>query len=119
MEVKISQVLDAMEKNGYPQIKGILVTEVPRSFGPFTLKPKIEGACAIGQAALNLGVRPRSLQYALSSVYVSTPSYHTSLADRIVSKNDLEGVPVRQIARELRNEIPAHNLDRTIFVVKK
>jgi hypothetical protein len=52
-KLSAKEIVDAIEKNGYPKIQGQYIS----SYGK-----EIEGACALGQAALNLAPKNWTLQ---------------------------------------------------------
>lgn len=51
----VKDVYEAIKKNGYPWTTGIHIQRVDYNDGS---GPTVVGACAIGQAALNLGLDP-------------------------------------------------------------
>lgn len=93
MEVTVREVIDAIEKNGYPQGFGRLIR--------FNENSELEGACAIGQAAINLGVDEMVLYRELS--YLIHKKF--SVKAMIVSLNDTERYPLPAIATTLRTTL--------------
>lgn len=57
---KLEDIIEAMEKNGYKKVRGEFIVWSKNnldSFGMYENEPVV-GACAIGQAALNLEMLP-------------------------------------------------------------
>ena len=96
---KVSEVIEAVRKNGYEQITGSLI----KASGA-----KFIGACAMGQAALNLGVNPWNLEEAGYSVEIKMgendldikPDTSVALTGFIEYLNDGKRLTCEQIADE-------------------
>jgi hypothetical protein len=104
----IREVLDAMEKNGYPKLTN----------GHYVKwdKGQVVAACAIGQAALNLGVKPADLNETLYAPFVSYGNRFRQILDYYIpNQNDRSAKTVPQIAREFRELVKDH-LDIVIEV---
>ena len=94
-KVTIGQVLDAIEENGLPQITGQLYY---REYD-YTEKHYVyTGACAIGQAAINLGVDGDYLVAALDDLSKAKQG----LAHWVIRRNDADGWDYKKIARHFR-----------------
>lgn len=93
--VTLAQIADAIEKNGLPQSKrsyfksldGLGFNQPSRFRGPIT------GACAVGQAAINLGVVPD---------FFASNRNDPRVIDEIILLNDNEGKSFKEIADYLR-----------------
>jgi len=110
---KVSEVIDAIEKNGYPKIKDVFIQKNPRvNILGFKYGSKITGACAIGQAALNLGVFYEDLYRGLNKIQ---KGFHGSLKGRIVELNDYTEMTIPEIAQQVREEFKDY-LDAKIDV---
>lgn len=99
--MKISDVLDAIEKNGLPKITGAFLqtddgiewdNRLPK-YGKFT------GGCALGQAARNLNLAPRAL---CERINLKFPT----LATEIVFLNDSTRLTLPEIANRVRADHP-------------
>ena len=94
MKITVREIADAIEKNGYPHIKNNYITRDKITY-------EVLGACALGQAALNLGVDV--------DVVDSLP-----FAVEVISLNDDKGWSLKDIAHYLR-ESYASNLDEIVY----
>lgn len=114
MQKTLGEIIDAMEKNGFPQITRQMVEYSEKSLtigSDYTGKPEVIGACAMGQAALNLGVDPENL-YQTIRWYNSNknnseypPQYPLlTLPIRVFNMNDQQGMSCADIAGKLRKE---------------
>src|SRR6188768_2763686 len=83
------EFIKALEDNGYPQIRGDYMRNNPNG--------SLEGACAFGQAALNLGVHASSLAAALSG------SAHYELSDNIILWNDEFMLTIPEIVDKIKD----------------
>ena len=101
--VTLSQVVEAMEENGYPQGYRHLLKDSRESTLDSYKGQKIVAACAIGQAGLNLGVGLLALAGALHNIKLRTNSKE-SLFDFIVELNDIKEFPVKEIAVKTRKQ---------------
>lgn len=99
--MKVSNVIDAIEKNGYPQAKSIYIEW--EQGAPNTDKMYVVGACAIGQAALNLGVPWTDLDYALDNIHLESGK---GLSAYIITLNDENGLSCKEIAEQVRSDFP-------------
>lgn len=120
MEFTVRQVLQAVRKNGYKQAFGYLVRgHKGRFLRENATAEEVGAACAIGQAALNLGVKPSNLQNALTSVVYRAnvdDIFSTSLGRLIISMNDGQKIAVPEIGNTLLESIPEDILNSTIVV---
>lgn len=109
--IPVSEFLKALEKNGYEHIRFnfVLTTKKPRFLGLFS-QDKL-GACAIGQAALNLNAYPYPLVEALDK-------YTAYSGSRIMNMNDSEGLPYKKIVKRAKEVLSAYN-QKTIPIIKK
>jgi hypothetical protein len=100
MRVTVSDVIEAMRKNGFEQ-------NFDGNYFRYNNEEKIIAACAYGQAAINLGCSPESLQNAFGSmVYIE-----------IVQLNDASRLSVQAIADEAYAYAESHDiLEASIFV---
>lgn len=104
--MKVSDVIDAIEKNGYPQLKSIYIewtSSEPGKVGVFD-KTRVAGACAIGQAALNLGISWTEIDAALDDIRLESEG--KGLSAYIIKLNDENGLSCKEIAAELRKDFP-------------
>lgn len=111
MEITIREFLDAMEKNGY--------TKARYSYIEYDIntddRSVMVGACAYGQAALNLGIDPGVLHQAVQ-IFLDTRELSISAFD-IVSLNDHTEMDVPEIARQARGIAEEHGwLDEKLYV---
>lgn len=97
----VSQVFDAMEKNGLPQCTG--------DFVRYGNDGKPVMACALGQAALNLEVDAESLYDSLNDLHPAL-----FIGDDISKWNDFTSMNVQQIARKAREDYHSY-LDTVIY----
>jgi hypothetical protein len=92
-QLTVGDIIDAIEKNGYPQ-----------GFGHYVQKNEytgaVESACALGQGMLNLGIGQRRITNALGG----------DIASRIISLNDSHHLPLKEIAKRIREQY-AHRLN--------
>ena len=72
IDITFEDFLKALEENGFQHIRN--------SYYQMDPDGKVYAGCAIGQAAVNLGVSPTSLHYALDEL--------DNLSDKIVEYND-------------------------------
>lgn len=109
MKLKLGEIFDAIEKNGWPQIRGEMILYSEET-------SEIVGACAWGQAYLNLKERyPEQSNSALMSpsvfaTRVGDAISHSSinpmmgaLPRRVYLLNDTKEMPIVEIARYLRD----------------
>jgi hypothetical protein len=88
-KITVDDLIDAIEQNGLPKTKNQYFS---RQYGT---SGKITGGCAFGQAALNLGVRPISLD-------TQTAILSGELRDMIIELNDLTTQSLPEIAQKIR-----------------
>lgn len=101
-KLTVRDVVEAIEKNGYQQISGMYVGN---------LNGQLAG-CAIGQAAINLGVDADSLSDALS--YVERKRKDLNPLDAyIIWLNDKRGKSTKEIAAAVREQW-ADQLDKEL-----
>lgn len=107
-DVTGKDIIEAMRKNGYKKIRGGLIRYKERADGS---KGPIAGACAIGQAAINLGVPAMMLEIKLP----------VKVSRRIINLNDnyrfANAKTVPEIADIVEKEFP-ELLDQ-IFTLSK
>lgn len=101
-EFTYRQIIDAMERNGYRKASGSWVTfkDSDREKG------EVYSACAMGQALLNLGVRPKDVVAASYSIGIG-------LKHAVIGQNDSQHLPIKQIAQNIREQF-ANDLDHTV-----
>lgn len=91
------EIIDAIRKNGYEQISGSYFElkdgTLDKNGNNLPNKEDVIGACAIGQAALNLGVTPAFIR--------ENWTYHWKVTDL----NDGGKLTLDQIAQEVEREI--------------
>ena len=85
-KVTLLEMAQAIQMNGYPKIKGSMGNE--------------QGACAIGQGAINLGVSPDSLYSALNQLNICG-WYKDRAGDSVMSLNDNTNKSVGEIGKQL------------------
>jgi hypothetical protein len=91
-ECTIADVIDAIEQNGLTQIYGdFVVTD---------REGKLVGACAVGQAAVNLKIDFQMLVHKLD--YFTSKKRNLPLGTYIVRLNDSEHNSFSEIARKVR-----------------
>jgi hypothetical protein len=120
MEFTVRQVLEAVRKNGYKQAFGYLVRGPKGRFlRTNATAEEIGAACAIGQAALNLGVKPGALQNALTR-FIYRPNkndvFDTSLGRQIIRMNDADKIPVPEIGNTLLESLTEDVLNSKILI---
>ena len=102
------EFLKALEDNGYRKARHDLVR------GTYTAKGvTIAAACALGQAALNLGVSAYTLSSALTNIRVEvteqdrplSPRYNTNLTSFIAGRNDGTSDTPKQIVAKLKKKV--------------
>lgn len=108
-DITLGDVFDAIEKNGYPQIRGNFI----KYKGDDDTNDVI-GACAVGQGALNLGVAPTELGYHLANIKVGD----RPLSDAIFSRNDGSKWKCKTIATFFRKKLEGQ-LDTVVMKVYK
>lgn len=95
----VQDVINAIRKNGYPQVVGYLGNKY--------------GACAIGQAALNLDVEAQALTDQLGNMKLVSNGQDddlvsiSDLANLIIHYNDRKKLTCTQIADLLERKLPA------------
>jgi len=120
--ITVGELIDAVEKNGYPKITGTLFRQKPRGkqlwfIGKtaytdrsiITEDSTIGAACAIGQACINLGI--------------TQPRGH-DVINWIIRKNDRTAMSVSEIgkaarikfANRLEERIPVSEFDYSPFL---
>lgn len=120
MEFTVRQVLQAVRKNGYKQAFGYLVRGPKGRFlRENATAEEVGAACAIGQAALNLGVKPASLQNALTNV-IFRPNindiFGTSLGRQIIRMNDVDRISVPEIGNTLLESLTESVLNTKVVI---
>jgi hypothetical protein len=108
--ITVAEFLDALEKNGYKHIRGSFVRETSKLFGLI----KEKGACALGQAALNLGVYPVSLRDALNKLNYAgdniiryNDSYQNIIGiPRLLSYDEIVGKAREMLSPYMEKKIP-------------
>lgn len=101
----IQEVIDAIRKNGYPQTTGTMVSRGGK---------KILGACAIGQAGLNLKVDP----YRLADGLNDSPCVikGDKIDTHIMRLNDELYYTLTAIADDLESKLLPEEREKTISV---
>lgn len=111
-KVSVRQVIEAIRQNGLPQARGKFWADTdgnPIHYIPTGEKVEIGSACALGQAALNLGIRWEELNTELSSVA-------PDLRSDIINQNDSFGYSLESIYQSAISRYDDSILDRTIEV---
>ena len=98
MKYTLGDLCDGIEKNGYPQIKHSFFSK--------------DGACALGQAFLNLGIASEYSEaiFALSKIddtcYKKEIAYEGHIPSTIIVRlNDVgDGLPLPEIAARIRSD---------------
>lgn len=110
--VKLSEVFDAIEKNGLPQIKNWFYEF--KGFGKSDslkrLNDTIIGTCALGQAAVNLNADANQLYDQINEV-----EPFLRIGDIIAGWNDTTGLTYKEIADRGRKEFTDH-LNREVYI---
>ena len=113
--MELKDIIDAIEKNGYKKSKGNYI-QMKDGSTPFAYLPEdltaVVSACAMGQAALNLGITPNEL---IKTLYkepeFQVKKYHTcatkmssylSLPAFIMHLNDEHSYMVASIGKQVR-----------------
>lgn len=93
-EITLRELIDAMEKNGWKKARGTFFRNAKRHSinSDFVKRDQVVYACAIGQAALNLGVTPPMIGFSGDTL------------GKIAKKNDTTGMTVPEIAQWAREE---------------
>lgn len=88
----LNDLVTALELNGYKQ-----------GFGHYVKRSgdKVLSACAMGQAALNIGIDYRRVSRAFSEIY---SPYHGSLSAYIIDLNDNRKLSIKKIGAKIREE---------------
>lgn len=105
-KVTLADIIDAIEKNGYTQIIGEFIR-----YDPDDGKTVI-GACALGQAALNLDVHPDKL---FKAIRYDASDRVVGFTNTIFNMNDFQRLPLPLIAPVLRRKY-ATSLDELIEI---
>src|SRR5215203_1490675 len=98
MKLKVSEIIDAIEKNGYPQIRREYVAE---GYDEKTNDRVVTGACAIGQGALNLKVPYYILKVVLDQVRANRKDL-APLGTAIIYQNDNQRKTIPEIVEYVR-----------------
>lgn len=111
--MKVSDVIDAIEKNGYSKTKGAFYRDRAKEkvYPELGLGKEILYACAIGQAALNLGKAAPDLINALRFIDIPPILMNPNLGDAITSLNDRTEFDMAAIAAYLREHLSSEILD--------
>lgn len=119
--MKVSDVVDAIEKNGYPKTKGSFYRNTNNEKVYPELGESAEfivSACAIGQAALNLHTTASELISGLRSIDLESPILlQINLGDAILNLNDQTDYSMAAIAEHLRENLPSEVLDTEVAFV--
>lgn len=94
----IGQFLDSIERNGIEQTKATYWNYLDNGDGTVT----ISSACAMGQAAANLGVDWALLEEGMNYIKLRNGF---RLIDGIIGKNDREGWDYKKIANYYRERL--------------
>jgi hypothetical protein len=95
----IRELADAIEKNGLPHAHGAFFKDEDNEDISIEYMAKITSACALGQAAINLGVKP--LLWRDASDYTQVFSFHD-----VVELNEEAKDSLAEIANYIRTEYP-------------
>jgi hypothetical protein len=106
--ITVSEVIDAIEKNGYKQVKGTWVGNDP-------ITGEIVG-CAIGQGAINAGLDYSDLTRELNKIHQPRKDLAT-LGNLIMYLNDRRGRTIPEIVAHVREKFAAQ-LDTPLSVYK-
>lgn len=87
-KLTVRDFVEAMKKNGYPKIQGSYAKYADREH------TEVEGACAYGQAALNLDMSPTALLRKFGDFVVKN---HLLTPPNIILLNDRTDMTVTQI----------------------
>ena len=109
-EVTVEEVLDAMEKNGYRQAYGRYF-----EYSDHDVDKPVIAACAMGQAAINLGVRAESLDNFLSKFIVDS----WSMNSYIVEQNDVHHLSPKAIAGLIRTWLAKEGFTTILDEIEK
>ena len=101
MKVTGRQIIEAIEKNGLPQTRGAFYRDENGMEVDFPAQAK--SACAIGMAAINLGVSFITLRNGFRIDTEDGISFHCGF---IESWNDDDGLSFKDIADKFRQEYP-------------
>jgi len=100
-DVTVADILDAMERNGYKKVKNEFIeyerTYDERNFVKIT--DKVLGACAIGQAALNLKLDPHTLDMTVARYLDEIGPGARMVWNGIILDNDHSNKQIPAIAR--------------------
>ena len=110
----LADVLDAMERNGYTKIQSEYIEydySMEGDSNDFT--QKVFGACAIGQAALNLEIRPSLLDRQVSK---SLDSTGMKIWHRVPELNDTTNWKVSTIAKRTRDSFIKAGIDLNLKI---
>lgn len=92
-EVTVGDIIDAMERNGFRQARGAWVV--------LNQDGSVRRACAMGQAAINLGIDYEGMGKKLNDV--TRPNiYVEGLSNIIMELNDEIGLSCKAIAEKVR-----------------
>lgn len=112
--ISLGDFLDALEENGLPQAHAQYWSHDNKR-----VRSSIEGefevgaACAIGQAALNLGTHYHELEAIMQTKFKN--SKNVPLTSSIISRNDGSRWGIKQIARFYRRRF-SNRLDETFDI---
>lgn len=128
MYVTVAKILDAIEDDGYEQSIGRLVKKgweeregIVDEMGYPKYDTIVEYACAMGQAALNLGVDAQELYNSdkLRSMTITYIGSYVSAIGAIVDMNDDKRMSLKDIARAMRKYLTAEQLNKKVNLHKR
>lgn len=89
----VKDFLDMMEKNGYKKRRdSYIFYDNKNAF-------KVIGACAFGQAALNMDIEPTRLMFSVEQI-------SNEMCNEIIKLNDHSATSVPDIARKMKEKYP-------------
>lgn len=92
-EVTVGEFIDALERNGFRQARGVWIA--------FNKDDSVQRACAMGQAAINLGIDYEGLGLRLD-IPTRDNLFAGGLSSLIMRLNDSKGLSCKAIAEEVR-----------------
>lgn len=105
--VTLRQVLEAIQKNGLPKIQ-------KQYFMYNDTDGKANGACAIGQAAINLNVSPASLRREFADLVIGDD--YTDIMAQIVYDNDNTDMTFEELANKYLSTLSEKDLNEVVVL---
>lgn len=103
MKTTVNGFIAAIRRNGYKQSKG--------SFVRYDADGKVESACALGQAGLNLNKNPNELLEKFEKFLVLNRLPYIN----IIGLNDYKGLTCAQIADAIEDSISAELRNQSLY----